>query len=156
MRFDARRLHATEPWRGCRVVLMAYTPALVHKLDQQDITKMVRLGFPVENDLSDSEGFDVKDLSNGGSRLERAGGWSEVLPAGGTNYHFDVSWRIREEPGPSMAMLHAKAVERMDELGKHATIHSSSGSDRCPGFVENGIAYRHCGGARCECFNVQW
>ena len=137
MQFDARRLHATEPWRGRRVVLIAYTPALVHKLDQQDITKMVRLGFPVESDLSDGEGFDVKDLSNERSNLERAGGWSEVLPAGGTNYHFDVSWRIRGEPGPSMAMLHAKAVECMDELGKHATIHSFRGSDRCPGFVEN-------------------
>ena len=153
MQFDARRLHATEPWRGRRVVLIAYTPALAHKLDQQDITKMVRLGFPVDNDLSDSEDFDVKEASNEGSHLERAGGWSEVLPAGDTRYHFDVSWRIRQRPGSSMAMLHADAAgpeinlgaqERpgpsvamfqveeescMIESEKRAMIPSSSGSD---------------------------
>ena len=91
MRFDARRQHATEPWRGRRVVLIAYTPALIHKLCPQDMTRMIRLGFPIDNDMSDSEGFEEEKTSKERQLLERAGGWSEVLPAGGTKYHFDVS-----------------------------------------------------------------
>ena len=94
MRFDARRLHATEPWRGRRVVLIAYTPALAHKLDPRDMKKLVRLPFPIDNDLSDGE--DIEESSIGRPYLERSGGWSEMLPAGATNYHFDVSWKILE------------------------------------------------------------
>ena len=137
MCFDARRLHATEPWRGRRVVLIAYTPALTHKLSPQEVTRMVRLGFPVDNDMSDSKGFKEETPSKEGPRLERAGGWSEILPAGGTNYHFDVSWKMREEPGPSMAMVQFGGAECMEEFGKHAMIPSSSGSDRCLEPVKN-------------------
>ena len=133
MRFDARRLHATEPWCGRRVVLIAYTPALVHKLNPQDVIKMTRLGFPIDNDMSDGEGFEEVIPSNEGPRLERAGGWSETLPAGGTNYHFDVSWRI----GPSVAMVQFSGAECTEEFEKHAMILSSSGNDRCLEPVKN-------------------
>ena len=137
MRFDARRLHATEPWRGRRMVLIAYTPALTHKLSPQDVTRMVRLGFPIDNDMSDSEGFEEDKPSKQGPRLERTGGWSEILPAGGTSYHFDVSWKIREEPGPSIAMLQFGRVGCVGEFEKHATILSSSGIDRCLELAKN-------------------
>ena len=135
MRFDARRWHATESWRGRRVVLIAYTPALVHKLDQQDIKRMVRLGFPIESDLSDSEDIAVRPVL--GSHLERSGGWSEVLPAGDTSYHFNVSWGIREEPSSSMAMIQVGHDGCMIGSEKHSMIPSSIGSDRCLGALNS-------------------
>ncbi|OLP83040.1 hypothetical protein AK812_SmicGene36245, partial [Symbiodinium microadriaticum] len=44
--FSPKRRHATQPWSsGPRVVLAAFTPSTVYKLDQSKLSELVQLGF---------------------------------------------------------------------------------------------------------------
>ena len=43
--FDSRRLHATQPWKGRRTVLVAYSIRGAEKLDEQQRARLQQLGF---------------------------------------------------------------------------------------------------------------
>ena len=44
---DPHRRHAVLPWKGLRIVLVAYTPGMIRKLQGSDREVLSRLGFPI-------------------------------------------------------------------------------------------------------------
>ncbi|CAE7334262.1 RE1 [Symbiodinium sp. KB8] len=44
---DPHRRHAVRPWKGLRVVLVAYTPGMIRKLQGSDREVLSRTGFPI-------------------------------------------------------------------------------------------------------------
>ena len=44
---DPHRRHAVLPWKGLRIVLVAYTPGMIRKLKGSDREVLSRLGFPI-------------------------------------------------------------------------------------------------------------
>ena len=44
---DPHRRHAVLPWKGLRIVLVAYTPGMIRKLPGSDREVLSRLGFPI-------------------------------------------------------------------------------------------------------------
>ena len=96
---DPRRRHATAPWEGERVVLVAYTVNTLGKVPESDLQALESLGFPLpgstrlplkqQQDVRRLDAFDcfeeepLREAQEGvervvGGDLLRGGGWKET------------------------------------------------------------------------------
>ncbi|CAE7207787.1 unnamed protein product [Symbiodinium sp. CCMP2592] len=101
--FDPHRRHAVLPWKGERIVIVGYTPALLASVQRLDRELLWALSFPLplEEEESPAEVY-INALSVSSVKPEkgiegdvaplRGGGWQETIPTSDGEYLFKCDW----------------------------------------------------------------
>ena len=118
---DPRRRHATAPWEGERVVLVAYTVNTLGKVPESDLQALESLGFPLpgstrlpltqQQDVRRLDAFEcfkeepLREAQEGvervvGGDLLRGGGWKETQKVEAGTVELEVSWNLKHKPVP--------------------------------------------------------
>ncbi|CAE7367174.1 unnamed protein product [Symbiodinium sp. CCMP2592] len=87
--FDPHRRHAVLPWKGERIVIVGYTPALLASVPRLDREMLWALDFPLplEDDEAPAEVY-INALSVSSVR------WQETIPTSDGEYLFKCDWSI--------------------------------------------------------------
>ena len=138
---DPKRRHATAPWKGERVALVAYTVNTLGKAPESELQALELLGFPLpgstrllltqQQDARRVDAFDcfeeepLKEAQECvervvGGNLLRGGGWKEAQKVKAGTVKLEVSWNLKHQPVPQAALpeqaLHTlKAPEQVEQ-----------------------------------------
>ena len=138
---DPRRRHATAPWEGERVALVAYTVNTLGKVPESDLQALESLGFPLpgstrlpltqQKDVRRLDAFDcfeeepLREAQKGvervvGGDLLRGGGWKETQKVEAGTVELEVSWNLKHKPvpqtvSPEQALHTLQAPEQVEQ-----------------------------------------
>ncbi|CAE7231028.1 GIP [Symbiodinium natans] len=112
---DPKRRHATTPFEGERVVLVAYTVNTLGKVPESELQALESLGFPLPASArlplttqQDVRRLDVFDMFEEGplelagedcpKKVEKGGGWKETQKVEAGTVELEVSWNLKHTP----------------------------------------------------------
>ncbi|CAE7228517.1 GIP [Symbiodinium natans] len=112
---DPKRRHATTPFEGERVVLVAYTVNTLGKVPESELQALESLGFPLPASArlplttqQDVRRLDVFDMFEQGplelagedcpKKVEKGGGWKEAQKVEAGTVELEVSWNLKHTP----------------------------------------------------------
>ncbi|CAE7263495.1 GIP [Symbiodinium natans] len=112
---DPKRRHATTPFEGERVVLVAYTVNTLGKVPKSELQALESLGFPLPASArlplttqQDVRRLDVFDMFEEGplelagedcpKKVEKGGGWKETQKVEVGTVELEVSWNLKHTP----------------------------------------------------------
>ena len=150
---DPRRRHATAPWEGERIVLVAYTVNTLGKVPESDLQALESLGFPLpgstrlpltqQQDVRRLDAFEcfeeepLREAQEGvervvGGDLLRGGGWKETQRVDAGTVELEVSWNLKHKPVPHTVLpeqaLHTlQAPEQVEQPQVEEEIVSGEG-----------------------------
>ncbi|CAE7561459.1 GIP [Symbiodinium natans] len=115
---DPKRRHATTPFEGERVVLVAYTVNTLGKVPESELQALESLGFPLpasarlplttQQDVRRLDVFDMfeegplelasEDSSREAQKVDKGGGWKETQKVEAGTVELEVSWNLKHTP----------------------------------------------------------